>query len=73
MSIFELIIKGGVLMIPITLCSVFALGIIVERVLHFRKAKGNLNKLREKLEPLIIGNKVSEGGLHCRNCKRNRI
>ena len=65
MSIFDLIIKGGLLMIPLSLCSVFSLGIIVERVLHFRKAKGNVNKLREKLEPLIIGNKVSEGRLLC--------
>ena len=65
MSIFDLILKGGVLMIPISLCSVFALGIIVERVIHYRKAKGNFNRLREKLEPLIIGNKVSEGRLLC--------
>ena len=33
MSIFELIHKGGLLMIPILLCSVFALGIIVERMM----------------------------------------
>jgi biopolymer transport protein ExbB len=65
MSIFELIIKGGVLMIPISLCSVFALGIIVERMIHFRKAGGNADRLKEKLEPLIIGNKVSEGRLLC--------
>jgi len=65
MSIFDLIIKGGLLMIPLSLCSVFSLGIIVERVIHYRKAKGNVNKLREKLEPLIIGNKVSEGRLLC--------
>jgi len=65
MSIFDLIIKGGLLMIPISLCSVFSLGIIVERVIHYRKAKGNVNKLREKLEPLIIGNKVGEGRLLC--------
>ncbi len=65
MSLLDLIIKGGVLMIPISLCSVFALGIIVERAIHFRKAGGNANRLKEKLEPLIIGNKVSEGRLLC--------
>ncbi len=65
MSIIDLILKGGLLMIPITLCSIFAVGIIVERVIHFRKAQGNVNKLREKLEPLIIGNKISEGRLLC--------
>jgi len=65
MSIIDLVLKGGLLMIPISLCSVFAVGIIVERVIHFRKAQGNANKLREKLEPLIIGNKISEGRLLC--------
>ena len=52
-------------MIPISLCSIFAVGIIVERVIHFRKAQGNVNTLKEKLEPLIIGNKISEGRLLC--------
>ena len=65
MSLFNLMIKGGVLMIPITLCSVFSLGIIVERLIRYRKAKGNVNKLTEKLEPLIVGNKVSEAKLLC--------
>ena len=65
MSIFSLIIKGGILMIPLSLCSVYSLGIIVERLIRYRKAKGNLNKLTQKLEPLIIGNKVSEAKLLC--------
>ncbi len=52
-------------MIPISLCSIFTVGIIMERLIHFRKAQGNVNKLREKLEPLIIGNKISEGRLLC--------
>jgi len=65
MSIIDLILKGGLLMIPISLCSIFAVGIIVERVIHFRKAQGNVNTLKEKLEPLIIGNKISEGRLLC--------
>ena len=65
MSILDLMIKGGLLMIPLTLCSVFSLGIIVERLIRYRKARGNFNKLTEKLEPLIVGNKVSEARLLC--------
>jgi biopolymer transport protein ExbB len=34
-------------------------------MIHFRKAEGNADRLKEKLEPLIIGNKVSEGRLLC--------
>jgi len=65
MSILSLIVKGGVLMIPIALCSVYSLAIIVERLVRYRKARGNVGKLTEKLEPLIIGNKVSEARLLC--------
>ena len=65
MSIVDLIIKGGILMIPIALCSVFSLSVIVERLIRYRKAKGNVSKLTDKLGPLIIGNKVSEARLLC--------
>ena len=65
MSILDLVLKGGVLMIPIAICSIFAFGIIVERLIRFRKAKTDFKKLAEKLESLIIGNKVSEARLLC--------
>lgn len=65
MSLLSLIMKGGVLMIPIIVCSVYTLGIIVERLINYRKARGNVKRLTEKLEPLIIGNKVSEARLLC--------
>ena len=65
MSLMNLILKGGVLMIPIIVCSVYSLGIIIERLISYRKARGNVKKLTEKLEPLIIGNKVGEARLLC--------
>jgi biopolymer transport protein ExbB len=65
MSLISLLIKGGILMIPITVCSIFSFGIIIERLIRYQKAKGNVKKLKEKLEPLIIGNKVSEARLLC--------
>ena len=65
MSLLSLIMKGGVLMIPIIVCSVYSLGIIVERLISYRKARGNVKRLTEKLEPLIIGNKVGEARLLC--------
>lgn len=52
-------------MIPIIICSIYSLAIIVERLIIYQKAKGNVKKLNEKLEPLIIGNKVSEARLLC--------
>lgn len=69
MLIVDLILKGGVLMIPIAICSVYTLGIIIERLIRYRKAKTNFQKLTEKLESLIIGNKVSEARLLCGESK----
>lgn len=38
-SVWELAVKGGLLMIPIALCSLVALALIVERLLVLRRAK----------------------------------
>ncbi|MEE9537503.1 MAG: MotA/TolQ/ExbB proton channel family protein [Desulfobacterales bacterium] len=65
MPLIEIFHKGGVLMIPITLCSIFALGIILERLVCYSRAKGNIKKLTKKLEPLVVGNKLSEAGVLC--------
>ena len=65
MTFLELILKGGILMIPIILCSVVSLGIIIERMMHYRKENTHFKKLLEKLEPLIIGNKISEAKVLC--------
>jgi biopolymer transport protein ExbB len=41
-SFFELISKGGLVMIPIGLCSVIGLAIIIERLYYFRKSSSGL-------------------------------
>ena len=38
MQIFNVIMKGGILMIPIGLCSIVALAIIIERFFSLRRA-----------------------------------
>lgn len=65
MLLIDVMIKGGWLMIPISLCSVFSLGIILERLVHYSRTKGNIEKITQKLAPLIVGNKFSEASLLC--------
>lgn len=65
MTFFDLITKGGIIMIPIVVCSICSLAIIIERLLQYRREKTHLKKLLEKLEPLIIGNKMSEANVLC--------
>lgn len=65
MLLIDIMIKGGWLMIPISLCSIFALGIILERSVRYSRIKGNIQKITQKLAPLIVGNKFSEASLLC--------
>lgn len=69
MLLIDVMIKGGWLMIPITLCSVFSLGIIFERLVRYSRIKGNIRKITQKLGPLIVGNKFSEASLLCEENK----
>jgi len=69
MLLIDVMIKGGWLMIPITLCSVFSLGIILERLVCYSRIKGNIRQITPKLAPLIVGNKISEASLLCEESK----
>ena len=69
MLVVDIFITGGWLMIPISLCSVFSLGIILNRLICYAGMAGNLKQLTEKLAPLIIGNKFGEASLLCEESK----
>jgi biopolymer transport protein ExbB len=69
MLLIDIFLKGGLLMIPISLCSIFSLAIILERIVGYSRVKGNIKKLTEKLGPLIVGNKFSEASLLCEETK----
>ena len=64
---FEYITRGGVFMIPIIICSVVALGIIIERSVRLLKAKCDEHALIRTLEAAI-----DKGGreLALKVCKR---
>lgn len=53
MSIFQILVRGGWLMVPIAICSFIAAGIIVERWLSLRRARVNtgtlMNRVRQAL------------------------
>lgn len=59
--------QGGVLMFPILLCSVLALGFIVEKWWDFRQAKSDTEKLKREIISLIENNRLGEAIAFCKS------
>ncbi len=53
MSFFELFNKGGLVMYPLLLCSLFVVAIAVERFRYYRSADTELEKLLAALKPKL--------------------
>jgi biopolymer transport protein ExbB len=65
-SSIDLIGKGGVIMIPICLCSVIALAIIIERLYFFKKSSSNLDGFFKSIEELLQNGEDEKTVDHCR-------
>jgi biopolymer transport protein ExbB len=65
--IFDLFINGGPIMIPIMLCSVFALAILIERIRFYkRNSSGNAPVFMKKVKQAIVGKHYLEAMRLCR-------
>ena len=60
MNAWSLIKSGGPIMIPIILCSVFALGIVIEKLLYFASVKTNVPRLKQRVFDHIKNNRIKE-------------
>ncbi|MBI4845556.1 MAG: MotA/TolQ/ExbB proton channel family protein [Candidatus Omnitrophica bacterium] len=56
----EMINKGGPVMIPILLCSIFSLAIILERVINIYQSKIDTTKFMDDITAALKRNRVSE-------------
>ena len=56
----DVLTKGGIIMIPILICSIIGLTIIIERFIYFGKTKEDAEKIFESLTTLL----KNEGGFH---------
>ncbi len=57
---FGFIAKGGILMIPIILCSVLALAIIIERFYSLHRAQINTHAFMARIREVLKRNKIME-------------
>jgi biopolymer transport protein ExbB len=72
MNAWKLIKAGGPIMAPILLCSLFALGIIIEKLIYFSLMKTNVSQFKAKVFGLVKNNKIKEA-IHVCDANRSPI
>lgn len=60
MSIFEILVKGGILMIPIAICSILAIAILIERLISLRKLRINANAFLTRVRNMLSRRQIDE-------------
>ena len=63
---FEFLARGGVLMIPLGVCSILALAIVLERTLNLRTRKIIQLDILQQVRDLVAENQVSDAMTLCR-------
>jgi biopolymer transport protein ExbB len=66
MSLFEIIYKGGIMMIPIAICSVLAVAAFIERYWALRKININSRTFMLQVKNLVYRKKVEEAVILCK-------
>jgi biopolymer transport protein ExbB len=64
-SILDLVMKGGVVMIPIFILSVIAVYIFIERMMIIRKATKSPASFMEKIKGLVLNGDITSARLLC--------
>jgi len=60
MSLFQIIVKGGFMMIPLALCSVIALAILIERLISLRRIRINTRSFVLQIKNMLLRHRISE-------------
>ena len=63
---FEFVIKGGLVMVPLLLCSVISLSIVVERGLSLRRNRILKYDVLQRIEELLRDRKIPEASTLCK-------
>lgn len=62
---WELFVKGGPVMYPIALCSIFALAIFLERLWTYWRTRRTVRELAHEVEPLVAKKRLDEATTVC--------
>ena len=69
MNLFEMFLKGGIIMWPILLCSVIGLAIIINKFIVLAKAKTNIVELMFRIRTMVKQNDVEGAIDYCNQLK----
>ncbi|MDZ7724722.1 MAG: MotA/TolQ/ExbB proton channel family protein [candidate division KSB1 bacterium] len=72
MSLFQIIVKGGIVMIPLALCSIAAFAILIERLITLRKMKINTNSFVLQIKNMLLRRRIDDA-LHLAQQTRGPI
>lgn len=67
MSLFDIIIKGGFMMIPLALCSIIAVSILIERLISLRKIRINARTFLLQVKNLLLRRRIDEAIMLCKS------
>jgi biopolymer transport protein ExbB len=59
------LVKGGILMIPIALCSFIAAALIIERLWYYRQARCDMQAFHNQLYPLVRNQRIDDALALC--------
>lgn len=65
LSIFDLLLKGGYMMVPLLILSISAIVILVERVLSINNASKTPAAFMDEIKRLVLGGNINEARLLC--------
>lgn len=66
MSLFQIILKGGIIMIPIAICSVIALAILFERLFSLRKIRINARTFVLQVKNMMLRRQIDDAIMLCK-------
>ena len=69
LNLFEIIARGGILMVPIIFCSILSLAIIIERVISLNRAQIDREEFMGSIDDVLRRNKILEAIGICEKSK----
>ncbi len=69
MNLFDIVVKAGILMIPIAVCSVIAIALIIERWIVLTRTQKGSQLLLLQVKNILTSGTIEQAVIHCEKSK----